>query len=547
MPGTTELPQRARWGARNAGSTLRKFSLVPARRFSALTLGAVKDTANDVHGIQNIAKQLRDREISAVDLTASYLRRIQQTNGTLNSFVALDTDLALAQAKMIDDELSRGIDRGILAGIPIAVKDNICTKDLPTTAGSNALAGYIPPYDATVVRRLLHAGAIIVGKTNMDEFGMGSTSESSYFNATRNPWDQACVPGGSSGGSAAAVASKQCVAALGSDTGGSVRQPASHCGVVGLKPTYGAISRNGLMAYASSFDCVGTLTSCVEDCAIMFNTLSRHRGHDDDLTRINTNVADFFNLEPISNDRPLCGYRFGIVRQALEGGIAEEVLNSFLDSIDLLRDLGAEVDTISCDTFMDGLPAYYILALSEASSNLARYDGIREGSSLQSQSRTTLCSSTRSKHLGSEVKRRILMGTYTLSAGYADAYYERANKVRETVANELQSKLRTYNALLTPVATTVAPKLNVSLKNPLEMYTGDAMTVNVNLSGLPALVVRGKPAVRGTTVPIGFQLIGRAFGEIELLKVGSIFEKAAYERFNIQPFTSVENITKLIP
>lgn len=486
--------------------------------------------------ISAFAKQLREGEVTATELASKFLQRIEHTNVELNSFIHIDAKVVLEQAQAIDEEFDKGIDRGLLAGIPIAVKDNICTKDLVTTAGSKALEGYYPPYDAAVVHALKQAGAVIIGKTNMDEFGMGSTSESSAFSCTRNPWDLSRVPGGSSGGSAVAVASRQCIASIGSDTGGSVRQPASHCGVVGFKPTYGTISRYGLMSYASSFDCIGTLTTCTEDSAILLKALTATTAQRD-TTHLQqpqfkaTSSIPSSTLDPIF---PLSGYKFGIVKQAIGSWLEADVLSSFLISVEVLRKLGAHIEEVSCDSFTDGLPAYYILALSEASSNLARYDGIREGEAFETLA-STGSAVTRSAILGDEVKRRILMGTYTLSAGYADAYYERAHKVRKQVSAELQSKLRNHDVLLTPVATTTAPKLESISENPLKMYTGDAMTVNVNLSGLPALVIRGKRSSSGG-MPIGLQLIGRAFGDDELLRIGSIFEKIFEEHFETRRF-----------
>lgn len=419
------------------------------------------------------------------------------------------------------------------------IKDNICTVDFTTTAGSHCLKEHKPPYDADVVRALKNAGAVLIGKANMDEFGMGSTSESSQLGATRNPWDVSRVPGGSSGGSAAAVAAQQCVAAVGTDTGGSVRQPASHCGLVGLKPTYGKLTRGGLLAYASSFDCVGTLTSSVEDCAVMLQALSRQRICSDltQITRDAQNPSAMDHIDYASKTKPLDGCRFGVIRQATESGVSDAVLDSFWDSINLIRELGAHVESVSCESFAHGLPAYYILALSEASSNLARYDGIREGLSISSEELTNFYSSNRSKLLGDEVKRRILMGTYTLSAGYADAYYERALKVRSLVRNELRSKLNQYDGLLTPAVANVAPKLNTELRDPLAMYVADIMTVNVNLSGLPAIVLRGKQAPGvNSNLPVGLQLIGQAFGEVELLKIASVFERATRQQLGVQSF-----------
>lgn len=506
-----------------------------ARRVFQSTPPLDLDSSQHEFCIKGFAKQLREGEVTATELASKFLQRIELTNMELNSFITVDASAVLEQARAIDEEFHKGIDRGLLAGIPIAVKDNICTKDLVTTAGSKALEGYYPPYDAAVVRALRQAGAVIIGKTNMDEFGMGSTSESSAFGCTRNPWDLTRVPGGSSGGSAVAVASQQCLASIGSDTGGSVRQPASFCGVVGFKPTYGTISRHGLISYASSFDCIGTLTTCAEDSAILLKALTNSTDERDathlELTQLKVTSR---LIDPML---PLSGFKFGIVKQALGSWLEADVLSSFLDSVEILRKLGAHIEEVSCNSFTDGLPAYYILALSEASSNLARYDGIREGVAFETLANAG-SSVTRSACLGDEVKRRILMGTYTLSAGYADAYYERAHKVRKQVSAEMQSKLRDHDALLTPVATTTAPKLETISENPLQMYTGDAMTVNVNLSGLPALVIRGKRS-RSSGMPVGLQLIGRSFGDRELLRIGAIFERIFDEHFGTRPFADL--------
>lgn len=522
-------------GERTGRALFRDLRLTKILRTRSSTMCQLTSAPFESSVIKSIAQRLRNREISALDLSVTYLQQIERTNKELNSFVSLNEEAVLEQAQRIDQELDQGIDRGILAGIPIAVKDNICTEDFTTTAGSRTLLGYQSPYDATIVRSLRRAGAIIIGKTNMDEFGMGSTSESSYYDVTRNPWDQSRVPGGSSGGSAVAVASQQCVASIGSDTGGSVRQPASHCGVVGLKPTYGYLSRHGLLSYASSFDCIGTLTSSVADCKILLQSLTQ-AGEKNDMTHLGLPLCCQNESQYDSVNRTLHGFRIGVISQSIECGVDDDVLHSFAESVELMRALGAEVEIISCETFATGLPAYYVLAVSEASSNLARYDGVQEGTSAETTSSTP---TFRAQFMGSEVKRRILMGTYTLSAGYADAYYERACEVRELVSAELNSKLLLYDALLTPVSTSVAPKLNTSLDNPLQMYTGDAMTVNVNLSGLPALVVRGKNVSSdGVSLPVGLQLIGRAFDEIKLLTIGTIYERASYEKFELQQFAA---------
>jgi aspartyl-tRNA(Asn)/glutamyl-tRNA(Gln) amidotransferase subunit A len=496
------------------------------------------EVSGDLSRIMNLARRLRDGDVSAVSLTLEYLNRIEETEPLVSSFISVDVEVALERADVIDRELRAGVDRGLLSGIPIAVKDNICTKDFFTTAGSKILDNHKPSYNADVVENLQRAGAVIIGKTNMDEFGMGSTSESSQYATTCNPWDVSRVPGGSSGGSAAAVAARQCVAALGSDTGGSVRQPASHCGVVGFKPTYGALSRHGLISYASSFDCIGTLTSSVHDCILLVDTLrlGQHSSSMDASNVLCTNGRLTVN-EKYDGIKPLQGKRFAVIKEAVDSEVSDDVRESFADSLQVLRNLGAHVETVSCKNFLNGLPAYYILAMSEASSNLARYDGIKTGTG-----RETIFDS-RQHHLGDEIKRRILMGTYTLSDGYADAYYERANKVRQCVAAELHVMLQTYDVLLTPVATTVAPKLNTSLKSPLEMYVSDALTVNVNLTGLPALVLKAKEVRYGQKLlPVGVQLIGRSGEDAQLLDIGMVIERAFYECLNIKQFADVHTI-----
>ena len=483
--------------------------------------------------VRSIGDRIRKGETSAEEVTRAYLAAIDDTNATIGSFVSVTADDAIAQAKAVDAALRAGEPLGLLAGIPLGVKDNIATVAGETSAGSKILSGLSSPYDARVIEALRKAGSVVVGKTNMDEFGMGSTTESSARGATANPWDAARVPGGSSGGSAAAVAAGHCVVALGSDTGGSIRQPASFCGVVGLKPTYGLVSRHCLVAYASSFDCIGPLASSVEDAAVALSAMCDGDASDfSDATfqslsaTEKRDAGDYHShlkrLEDLAS-KPLAVKKFALVKETLGEGVDAGVVGKIVAAAEELEKLGAVVDVVSCPTFGLGLPAYYVLALSEASSNLARYDAIRYGAT----------DTTRSEGLGAEVKRRILMGTYALSAGHSDAYYKRAQETRRLVEMDLNSKLSEYDALLTPAAPTPAYELGGKVNDPLAMFSGDVMTVNVNLAGLPAVVVRaGSVTENGATLPVGLQMVGRPFGEAELLDVAHTFEIATFDAVN---------------
>ena len=483
--------------------------------------------------VRSIGDRIRKGETSAEEVTRSYLAAIEDTNATIGAFVSVSADDAIAQAKAVDAALRAGEPLGLLAGIPLGVKDNIATAAGETSAGSKILSGLNSPYDAHVIEALRKAGSVVVGKTNMDEFGMGSTTESSAKGATINPWDTTRVPGGSSGGSAAAVAAQQCVVALGSDTGGSIRQPASFCGVVGLKPTYGLVSRHGLVAYASSFDCIGPLASSVEDAAVVLSAMRASDASDfsdatfQSLSATEKRAAGDYHshlkrLEDLAS-KPLAGKKFALVKETLGEGVDVGVVGKIVAAAEELEKLGAVVDVVSCPTFGLGLPAYYVLALSEASSNLARYDAIRYGAT----------NTTRSEGLGTEVKRRILMGTYALSAGHSDAYYKRAQETRRLVEMDLNSKLSEYDALLTPAAPTPAYELGGKVNDPLAMFSGDVMTVNVNLAGLPAVVVRaGSVTENGETLPVGLQMVGRPFGEAQLLDIAHTFEIATFDAVN---------------
>lgn len=416
-----------------------------------------------------------------------------------------------------------------MTGIPLAVKDNICHHGCGTSACSNALRDHRPTYDADVVTKLRGRGAILLGRTNMDEFGMGSTTETSANSPTLNPWNTGHVPGGSSGGSAAAVSAQLCVGALGTDTGGSIRQPSAFCGVVGLKPTYGAVSRHGLISYCSSFDTIGPIASSVEDVACIFESI---RCTDEERASDSTSAPwlKVGSILPSFDDlcsRPLQNKRFGVIAEALGPGTSSTVKESFVESVRQIESLGGTVDLISCETFHTGLPAYYVLALSQASSNLARYDGIRFGGKENMNSFESELDGFRGSALGEEVRRRILMGTYMLSAGYSDEYYARAKFVQQSVCAEMRNYLSTYDALLTPATPTTAYNIGNTLADPLQMYVGDMTTVNVNLAGLPALVVRSLSRPdhsEDTYLPTGLQLIGSHFGEKELLEVGHVIE-----------------------
>ena len=461
-------------------------------------------------------------DLSARDVCARYLDRIADGDKRLHAFTTVQRDAALARAEEVDARRDAWRDRPLL-GVPVAVKDVICTRGEPTTAGSRILAGYRPPYDATVVTRLLDAGAVIVGKTNCDEFAMGSSTEHSAYGPTRNPWALDRIPGGSSGGAAAAVAAGLAPASIATDTGGSIRQPAALCGVVGLKPTYGRVSRYGLLAFASSLDQIGPLTRTVADAAAVLEVLA---GADPrDATASTEPAPDLSRLFP-GNVR---GTRIGVPRVALADGVDPEVLDAFSTVLAMLSDRGAEVCDIDLPHMQYAVPVYYLVAPAEASSNLARYDGVRYGY------RATLGSAaagvpemyarTRSEGFGAEVKRRIMLGTYALSAGYYDAYYVHAQRVRSLIRNDFDRAFATVDAVAMPTTPTPAFRIGERIDDPLAMYLGDVFTVSANLTGLPAISL---PAgLTQARLPIGFQLIGRAFDEATLLRIGDALEKDA--------------------
>ncbi|MCG0276017.1 MAG: Asp-tRNA(Asn)/Glu-tRNA(Gln) amidotransferase subunit GatA [Thermosediminibacteraceae bacterium] len=458
---------------------------------------------------------LLKREISAEELTKAVLDRIDRVEETIKAFLTVDREGALENSKKVDSE---GDYSCALAGIPVAIKDNICTKDLKTTCASKMLANFIPPYDATVCEKLKAGKAIIIGKTNMDEFAMGSSTENSGFFVTRNPWDTERVPGGSSGGSAAAVAADECIFALGSDTGGSIRQPASHCGVVGLKPTYGRVSRYGLVAYASSLDQIGPITKDVTDCAIVLNAIA---GWDEkDSTCANLPVPDF--TESLVAD--VRGMKIGLPREYLGEGIDPDVREAIISAARTFEKLGAVCEEISLPHTEYALAAFYIIATAEASSNLARYDGIRYGVRARDyDDLLDLYKKTRSEGFGDEVKRRIMLGTYALSSGYYEAYYLKAQKVRTLVKRDFDQAFEKYDIIIAPTAPTPAFKIGEKTDDPLKMYMSDVCTIPVNMAGLPAISI---PCGFSNGMPVGLQIIGKPFDEATILRAAYTFEQA---------------------
>ncbi|CAI0625504.1 unnamed protein product [Linum tenue] len=469
--------------------------------------------------ILTIRRSLLSGSVTATQLAESYLSRLRLTEPQLNSFIHV-SDSVLKSAQEIDDKIAKGGGEalGPLAGVMVGVKDNICTADMPSTGGSRILENYRPPFDATAVKRLKEKGGIVVGKTNLDEFGMGSTTEGSGFQVTANPWDLGRVPGGSSGGSASAVSARQCVVSLGSDTGGSVRQPASFCGVVGLKPTYGRVSRFGLMAYASSLDVIGCLGTSVADVGIFLNAISGHDKFDA------TNFESLFASINLLESKPLSGLKVGLIRETLDDGVDSGVKSAINAAVLHMQELGCIVNEVSLPSFSLGLPAYYILASSESSSNLSRYDGVRYGKQTVSDELNALYAGSRASGFGPEVKMRILMGTYALSAGYYDAYYKRAQQVRTLIRESFKTALDTNDILISPAAPSVAYKMETEILFHVSWVFSSLVQVNVNLAGLPALVVPCGFVEGGSSgLPVGLQMIGAAFHEVLHSNISSQF------------------------
>ncbi len=462
---------------------------------------------------------LRKRELSAQELTRSILQRIRATDPQTHSYLTVCEAEALTQAKAADQILAAGSSIPLLCGIPVAVKDVILTKGIRSTAGSKILAHFVPPYDATVIQLLKAAGAVLIGKVNCDEFAMGSSTENSAFFPTRNPWDLTRVPGGSSGGSAAAVAADQALAALGTDTGGSIREPASFCGVVGLKPTYGRVSRFGVVAFASSLDQVGPFAKDVRDCALMLQAIAAHDPRDS--TSVNLPGSDY----QASLTRNPQGLKIGIPKEYFVEGMQPGVERAVHQAIAALGALGAEPVSISLPHTEYAIATYYIIATAEASSNLARYDGMKYGyRTPQAEGLIETYRRTRSQGFGNEVKRRIMLGTYVLSAGYYDAHYLKAQKVRTLIRQDFLKAFELCDVIATPVAPTTAFRLGEKTADPLTMYLSDIFTIAVNLAGLPGLSV--PCGVDEDSLPISLQLIGKPFGEETLLQVAYAYEQA---------------------
>jgi len=472
--------------------------------------------------IRELHRQLMNKERSALEVTQETLARIEAVEGKVHSFLHILGKEAQATAQKVDEKIAAGEAIAPLEGIPIAIKDNMCMKGVPTTCGSRILENFVPPYESTVTGKLKEMGAVLVGKTNLDEFAMGSSTENSAYTLTCNPWDLSRVPGGSSGGSAAAVAAEEAVVSLGSDTGGSIRQPASFCGVVGLKPTYGLVSRFGLVAFASSLDQIGPFGRSVEDTAILLGAIA---GHDpSDSTSLQVKIPNYTQyLIPELPKEPKL--KIGVITETFGEGLSDEVKTAVQAAIQQLEAIGAEIVEVSCPRFRYGLPAYYIIAPSEASSNLARYDAVRYGKRHEDpEDLLSMYTKTRAEGFGAEVKRRIMVGTYTLSAGYYDAYYLKAQKVRTLIKQDFENAFETVDLLVCPTSPTTAFKAGEKTDDPLNMYLSDLTTVPVSLAGLPALSIPCGFDSQG--LPIGMQLIANVLREDQLLHTAYAYEQA---------------------
>jgi aspartyl-tRNA(Asn)/glutamyl-tRNA(Gln) amidotransferase subunit A len=473
-------------------------------------------TGSSLLTIHEAHKLLLEKKISSVELTKEYLKRIEQVDPKVKAFVTVTEERALKQAYLADEMIKAG-NAGPLTGVPLAIKDVICTKGVRTTCSSKMLENFVPPYDAMVMEKLNAAGAVMVGKTNMDEFAMGSSTENSALFVTHNPWDLNRVPGGSSGGSAVAVAAGEAAGALGSDTGGSIRQPAGFCSVAGMKPTYGRVSRYGLIAFASSLDQIGPLTQNVTDCALMLNVIS---GHDKrDSTSVPESVPDY--TRSLKTD--LRGMRLGIPREYYVEGMQMGVASIMKAVTKKLEELGAKLEEVSLPHTPYSLAVYYIIAPSEASANLARYDGVKYGFSYQGDTMWESMEKTRENGFGPEVKRRIMLGTYALSAGYYDAWYVKAQKVRTLIRREFDAVFEKYDALITPTSPTVPFKIGERTDDPLAMYLSDICTLPANIAGIPGISI---PAGFVDGLPVGMQVLGKNFSEETILKVAYAYEQA---------------------
>ncbi len=462
-------------------------------------------------------EMLVGKEVTSREVTESVLRRVAEVEDRIHAFITLTPDLALQQAALADARIQKG-EASPLTGIPVAIKDLICTQGVRTTCGSRILENFLPPYDATVTEKLKAAGAVFIGKANMDEFAMGSSTENSFFGPTRNPWDLERIPGGSSGGSAAAVAADECILALGSDTGGSIRQPASCCGIVGLKPTYGRVSRYGLVAFASSLDQIGPLTKDVRDTALLLNAISGHEPRDS--TSMEISVPDY--TRALRDD--MRSLVLGIPKEFFGEGLDPEVAPAIQKAIHTLEDLGAKTVEVSLPHTHAAVAVYYIIAPAEASSNLARYEGVKYGfRAKDAPDLLEMYEKTRSQGFGAEVKRRIMLGTYALSAGYYDAYYRKASQVRTLIWQDFQKAFAQCHALLTPTAPSPAFRIGEKANDPLQMYLSDIFTIPCNLAGLPGLSLPCGFSSQG--LPIGLQILANHFQEETILRVAYAFEQ----------------------
>jgi len=467
--------------------------------------------------IHELKDLLNKKEISTTDILDSIKDRIEKVEDSIGSYIMLDLENAYKKAIEVDKKIASEEDCGILAGIPVGVKDNMCMEGTETTCASKILRGFKPPYTATAVKKLMDEGAIIIGKTNMDEFAMGSSTENSSVKITKNPWNKDMVPGGSSGGSASCVCSGEAIAALGSDTGGSIRQPASFCSVTGLKPTYGLVSRYGLIAFASSLDQIGPLTKDVKDSAIMLNAISGFDAMDS--TSVDRGKIDY----TMGLEKDVKGLKIGLPVEYFGDGIDEEVKKAVLDAVEVYKGQGAEVREFSLKYTEYALPAYYIISSAEASSNLARYDGIRYGYVSENyHDLVDMYEETRSRGFGKEVKRRIMLGTYGLSSGYYDAYYKKAQQVRTLIIRDFEEAFRDFDIIISPTSPTTPFRIGEKSQDPLKMYLSDVCTVPVNIAGLPAISI---PCGFSKGLPIGLQIIGRHFDEQRILNVAHIYQK----------------------
>ena len=464
-----------------------------------------------------LGKKIKAGEITSPQATEAVIKQIKAVEEQVHSYVTLDEEGAMKRAKEVQAQIEAGTLTGPLAGVPAAIKDNMCTKDMRTTCSSKILENFVPTYTAEAVLNLEKAGAVILGKTNMDEFAMGSTTETSYYGVTRNPWNTEHVPGGSSGGSCAAVAANECFYALGSDTGGSIRQPSSFCGVTGIKPTYGTVSRYGLIAYGSSLDQIGPVAKDVSDCAAILEAISSHDLKDN--TSMARTDCDFTSA--LKDD--VKGMKIGIPSSYFGEGLDEEVRAAILKAADILKEKGAIVETFDLGLVDYAIPAYYVIASAEASSNLSRFDGIKYGYRTKAyEGLHNMYKKTRSEGFGPEVKRRIMLGSFVLSSGYYDAYYLKALRTKALIKKEFDKAFAKYDLILAPASPDTAPKLGASLSDPLKMYLGDIYTISVNLAGLPGMTVPCGMDSKG--LPIGMQLIGDCFKEKNIIRAGYAFE-----------------------